>query len=94
MKKYKITVGNGSAWVDTYDIEVEEWECEQDAVDSLIDTLQAEKKYGCFIWVKSEDEEGKIIDTEGHEYFQEEYIIGGNSGLYLYHGGTFRIEEV
>lgn len=68
----------------TYDryqdtITVDSFESEQDAVDKLIDKLEAEGSTGCFV--------------NPDEYNEDEYVIGGNHGLALYHGGNFMIEE-
>lgn len=68
----------------TYDqyqdiITVDSFESEQDAVDKLIDKLEAEGNTGCFV--------------DPDDYNEDEYVIGGNHGLALYHGGNFMIEE-
>lgn len=68
----------------TYDryqdtVTVDNFESEQDAVDKLIDKLESEGSTGCFV--------------DPDEYNEDEYVIGGNHGLALYHGGNFHIEE-
>ena len=87
MKKYKINFGNGTAWLNTEIVEVEDYECEQDAVDKMIDKLESEGKEGLFL---QPDE----IQENGGEHYDDEYVIGGNHGRILYHGGNFNIEEV
>ena len=65
-------------------VEVEDFQCEQDAVDSLINHLESEGCEGCFLSHEDvEHPDGIACDM---------YVIGGNHGRYLYHGGNFRIE--
>ena len=69
----------------TYDryqepVTVDSFETEQDAVDKLIDQLEADGCDGCFV--------------NPDEYNEDEYVIGGNHGLALYHGGNFYIELI
>lgn len=87
MKKYKITFGTGTAWTETRIIEVENFECEQDAIDKLIDELENEGSEGYFI-------PNYELSENGGEYFEDEYITGGNQGRNLYHGGNLIIEEI
>lgn len=55
-------------------------------VDILIDRLE-EKEEGFFLnWSDTIE--------EGGEHYEDEYVIGGNHGRLLYHGGNFRIEKV
>jgi len=84
MKKYKITYGSGLAWVNEEIVEVEDFENEQDVVDKLIDNLETE---GCEVYFISQEE----ID-EG-AYFEDEYVIGGKHGRYLFHGGMLYIKS-
>ncbi len=67
-----------------------------EGLDIIIDYLENAGKSGNFI--NADDilihEDDYIIDIEGNKYFSDEYIIGGNHGLVLYHGGNFRIEEL
>lgn len=63
------------------------YENPQDLIDTLIDRLESEGKTGCFIdWTETVD--------EGGEHYEDEYVVDGNHGLLLYHGGNFMIEEV
>mgnify|MGYP000886263739 FL=1 len=87
MKKYKINFGNGTAWLNTEIVEVEDYECEQDAVDKMIDKLENEGSEGCFL-------DPSEITENGGTYPDDEYIIGGNHDRILYHGGNFLIEKV
>ena len=66
---------------------------ETEGLDLIIDHLEDKKLEGWFIEVEI-DNEYCIIDTDGNRYYDDEYIIGGNHGRYLYHGGNFRIEEL
>ena len=66
---------------------------ETDGLDLIIDHLEAEEMQGYFIDVL-EYHDDYIIDTDNIKYYDDEYIIGGNCGHYLYHGGNFRIEEL
>ena len=64
-----------------------------EGLDLIIDHLEDKKLEGWFIEVEI-DNEYCIIDTDGNRYYNDEYIIGGNHGRYLYHGGNFRIEKL
>lgn len=86
MKRYEVYFGNGTAFLVKREVEVEEWECEQDALDRVIDELEAEGSEGYFIPYE-DTKEG------GGEVYEDEYVTGGNSGRLLYHGGHLRIEE-
>ena len=87
MKKYNISFGNGTAWLETKTIEVENFEHEQDALDKMIDELENEGSEGYFITHEQ-------IQENGGDYYDDEYIIGGNHGRILYHGGNFNIELI
>ena len=87
MKNYKITFGTGTAWTQSKIIQVEEWETESDAIDKLIDILEEEGNEGNFLkWEETNE--------EGGEYYEDEYIIGGNHGRIFVHYGTLFVEEV
>ena len=66
---------------------------ETEGLDFIIDHLESIGLEGWFIDVNI-DGEDYIIDAEGDKFYSDEYIIGGNHGRYLYHGGNFRIEEL
>lgn len=68
-------------------VEVEDYETEQDAVDKMIDTLEENGDEGYFL---NESE----ITENGGEHYNDEYVIGGNHGRILYHGGNFNITEI
>lgn len=87
MKTFKISFGNGTAWLEEETIEVEDYENEQDALDKMIDKLESEGKEGLFL---QPDE----IQENGGEHYDDEYVIGGNHSRILYHGGNFSIKEV
>ena len=87
MKNYKITFGTGTAWTQSKIIQAEEWETESDAIGKLIDILEEEGNEGNFLkWEETTE--------EGGEYYEDEYIIGGNHGRIFIHYGTLFIEEV
>lgn len=85
VKRFKITFGSGLAWTYIRFVDVEDFESEQDAVDTMIDQLEKDKEEGCFL---TQDQ----IDSG--DYYEDEYITGGNHGLFLHHHGVFNIEEV
>ena len=87
MKKYNISFGNGTAWLETRIIEVEDFEHEQDALDKMIDKLENEGSEGYFITLEETQE-------NGGDYYEDEYIIGGGSGRILLHYGNFNIELI
>lgn len=82
---YKFIIDRGIFYVACSD--------EIEGLDIIIDHLEDEGLDGWFIDVEV-DAEDFIIDTENNKYYYDEYIIGGNHGRYLYHGGNFRIEEL
>jgi hypothetical protein len=87
MKQFKILFGNSTYLLTEKIIEVEDYENEQTAVDKMIDELENEGCEGCFL---SYDE----LFENGGDYHEDEYIIGGNHGRILYHGGELRIELI
>lgn len=82
---YQFIIENGIFYVACSD--------ETEGLDLIIDHLEDKKLEGWFIEVEI-DNEYCIIDTDGNRYYNDEYIIGGNHGRYLYHGGNFRTEEL
>lgn len=69
-------------------VEVEEETTDYRAlIDILIDRLEEEGKEGSFVSLSETFEEGGDI----HE---DKFVIGGNHGRLLYHGGNLRIEKV
>ena len=82
-KTYIISFGMGMYLVKEQ-VAVEEWQCEQDAVDLLIDQYES-KGY-----------EGYLLSNEevmSGEYHKDCFIIGGNNGRALLHSGYITIEE-
>ena len=82
---YKITFGSGLAWLNERIIETEEWHCEQDALDILIDQLEQEGLTGLFL---------SEAELESGQYKEGEYVVGGNHGRALLHHGTLLIEKL
>ena len=80
---YQFIIDNDIFYVACYD--------EIEGLDYIIDHLEDEGLEGWFIEV-STDNDDYVIDIEGNKYYNDEYVIGGNHGLYLYHGGNFRAE--
>ena len=66
---------------------------EEEGLDFIIDYLEEQGCDGCFIDVKTHDNT-YVIDTENNKYYDDVYIIGGNHGKCLYHGGNFYIKEL
>jgi hypothetical protein len=83
MRTFEITYGSGLACPYKAEIEVEDFECEQDAVGKLIDMHEANGDEGLF-----------IPDDEIHNYGADLYITGGNHSRHLYHHGVFEIREL
>lgn len=79
MKKYKIIAGNVSEIIKT-----EEYQHEQDALDIMIDMYEEKGYSGCFCTPNNPDS----------PIPEDEYVIGGNHGLALYHGGNFSITQI
>lgn len=84
-RMFKITFGNGTAWSVIRFIEIEDYQCEQDAVDIMIDQFERDGEEGFLL---------TQVDIESGDFLEDEYIIGGNHGRYLHHRGLFHIEEV
>ena len=84
MKIYEITIGTGTAWLNVQKIIVEDYQCEQDALDIMIDRFEENKD----VHLLTQEE----IDIG--EYFPDEYITGGNHGKCLVHFGSFNIKEL
>ena len=86
MKKYEVIFGGGYGTREV--VEVEEETTDYGAIlDILIDRLEEEGKEGYFIsWEETSE--------EGGQYNDDEYVIGGNHGRILYHGGMFQINLI
>ena len=83
MKYYEITIGSGIIYPYEFIIEVEDYECAQDAFDKLVDKLEEEGNEGLFISPETID-----------EYYEDQYSVGGNHGRYVLHDGIFYIKEI
>lgn len=80
MAKYKIIFGTFPG--EEHIVEVEEPTTDYGAlIDILIDRLEAEGRKDCF---RDPDD----IKELGGDVYEDEYVIGGNHGLLLYHGGN------
>ena len=81
----KITFGNGTAWTVIRFVEIEAFQCEQDALDIMIDQCERNGEEGFFLTQK---------EIDSGNYPEDEYVIGGNHARYLHHRGLFLMEEV
>ena len=82
---YKVTFGSGLAWPIVRIVETEEWQSAQDALDILIDQLESEGCEGCFL---------SRNDLDSGQYYEDEYVVGGNHGRALLHHGILLIEKL
>lgn len=82
---YQFIIDNGIFYVACSD--------ETEGLDFIVDHLEDEGLEGWFIEV-GVDNEDCIIDTDGNKFYNDEYVLGGNYGRYLYTGGNFRIEQL
>ena len=82
MRKYKISFGTGTAFLETHIIN---GDSESDALDKLIDKLEEENRTDCFV---SDDD----LVENGGDIYDDMYVIGGNHCLLLVHYGSFTIE--
>jgi hypothetical protein len=87
MREYKIAFGSGTHQPYVEKIRVEDYENEQDAIDKLIDKMEEEGNKGMFLTQEQ-------LAENGGEFHEDEYIIGGNHGRILYHGGILSVEEL
>jgi hypothetical protein len=70
-------------------VEVEEETTDYGAIlDMAIDQIEARGETGYFLeWTET------VEDGNMEGYYADEYVVGGNHGLLLYHAGNFRIEK-
>jgi hypothetical protein len=78
MKTYKIATIHGEKT-----IIVEDFQCEQDALDKMVDQME-----------ENGDEYAFLTDEDLVDYYEDEYIIAGNHGRILYHGGHLTITSI
>ena len=95
---YKITLGTGTAWVDTFIIETEDATTDYGALtDILIDFLRSEKDYRILdpsAYEYNEDDSMYNVNHPNSVIYPDEFVIGGNYGDILEHYGVFDIEEI
>ena len=84
MKQYKITFGNGTAWLEERIVAVEDFQCEQDAVDKMINLIEDNGETGLLLTQE---------EVDSGECNEDEYITGGNHGRHLRHYGLLSIQE-
>ena len=87
MKDYKITFGSGTHRPYVEKVTIEDFETEQDTIDKLINKMEEEGNEGMFLAHNQ-------LAENGGDFHEDEYVIGGNHGRILYHGGILSIEEV
>jgi len=81
---YRISFGSGLAWaVVRFVIDYDTCLCEQSVLDRMIDNLEKNGEDGWF-----------LASEQATEIPEDEYVIGGNHGRYLYHKGQLIIEPV
>ncbi len=83
MRKFNIMIGSGLFQPFIFDVEVEDFECAQDAFDKVVDQMEREGNDGLF-----------IPANEIGCYNEDQYVVGGNHGRYVLHDGVFQIREV
>ena len=84
-RMFKITFENGTAWTVIRFVEVEEFQCAQDALDVMID--QCERNGEAVFFLTQEE-------INSGNFSENEYVVGGNHARYLHHRGLFHMEEV
>ena len=83
MVHYKISYGNGSAWLSEKIITVDEETTDYGSlIDILIDKLE-----------KNGEEHFFLKPEEIDKYSEDMYVVGGNHGRYLYHNGYLNIQK-
>ena len=95
---YRISIGSGGAWVDSYVIETDAPTTDYGAlVDILIDYLRENDPDSLL------DPDTYMFDDNGNIFFiddpddiiyQDTFVEGGNYGDVLMHYGDFRIDEI
>lgn len=100
---YRFIIGTGTAWVDTYVLEVEEPTTDYGALtDMFIDwmvergdprIMDMENEYE---WGEEEDGYETVHEKANPEWkhYSDEFVQGGNCGNVLFHYGEFRIEDI
>ena len=98
MAYYRVDIGTGFAWVDSYVIETDYPTTDYGyIVDVLIDYLQSIDSNAILdpsIYEWTED--GNIYYTDDPDWimYGDEFVQGGNEGDVLYHYGIFDIAEI
>lgn len=90
--KYEVMYGNGTAWMSTEIVEMDERTTDYGAIlDKAIDQIEEREgladplhKLSCLMTLDEVEKEGLNED---------EYVVGGNHGLALVHYGNFTIRE-
>lgn len=82
---YEVMYGNGTAWMSTEIVEMDERTTDYGAVlDKAIDQIEEREGVGNTL---------RYINEAEEEYNEDEYVVGGNHGLALIHYGNFNIRE-
>ena len=97
-KYYKISYGNGSAWLQSYVVKVDNPTTDYGALtDILIDWLVENDKRNILDMENEYELDGDNIrerKEHGWIHYPDEFIIGGNCGNVLIHYGSFDIREI
>ena len=100
---YRIIIGTGFYWCDSYVIETERPTTDYGALtDMLIDYMVEKKDYRImdmeneYEWGEEEDGYEVIRERRNPEWkhYSDEFVQGGNCGNVLMHYGEFRIEDI
>ena len=88
MVRYKVQYGSGTAWLNEEIVEMDEPTTDYGTiVDKAIDQIEERGEEGVFIdWSDTVE--------EGGEYYEDEYVIGGNCDRLLLHYGQLNIELI
>ena len=100
MAFYRVDIGTGTAWLDSYILETDYPTTDYGAlVDALIDYLKSVVDRR-ILDVDDCDFDGfsgivtYVGDGDDWVMYPDEYVQGGNEGDILYHYGQFNIEEI
>ena len=84
--KYEVMYGNGTAWLSTEIVEVEEATTDMGAIlDMAIDQIEEREGLGGCLMT--------LDEVEANDFYEDEYVVGGNHGIALVHYGHFIIRE-
>ena len=99
MAFYRVDIGTGTAWLDSYILETDYHTTDYGAlVDALIDYLvergDSRILYGPEYEWDADYETIHLINDPDLVIYPDEFVQGGNEGDILHHYGQFNIEEI